>query len=336
MFFKKIFISKIDSGSSLELFFISAVSTILITRFYLAINNYPQIGGGGLHIAHMLWGGLLMLASIIFLLSFSSKSINSLSSILSGIGFGLFIDELGKFITSDNNYFFEPTIALIYLIFVLLFLVFKLMRRQRNTASSLENIEKALEYMKYAVLNLSSSDKQNAIELLKKVESSSFSKNLLSAAVDIKVEEKQNILINFVDNFKKFYRGVSRNKWFLRSVVIFFVIFSLVNLYKSASVLTLFLKLNEFSLSLTDWGQFLSSAFAAIIVIIGIIRFKFSKIGGYKMFKLSLLVSILLTQFFDFYGNQIEASYVLVFNIIVYLIIGSIIEEENNRPAPVV
>jgi len=33
-----------------------------------------------------------------------------------------FIDELGKFITSDNNYFFQPTISLIYIVFIIIFL----------------------------------------------------------------------------------------------------------------------------------------------------------------------------------------------------------------------
>ena len=41
---------------------------------------------------------------------------------MGGLGFGLFIDKLAKFITSDNNYFFRPAIALIYAIFVLLLL----------------------------------------------------------------------------------------------------------------------------------------------------------------------------------------------------------------------
>ena len=50
----------------------------------------------------------------------------------------LFVDELGKFITSNNDYFFEPTVGLLYLLFVLLFRVFQLLDRpeKRNRQPS--------------------------------------------------------------------------------------------------------------------------------------------------------------------------------------------------------
>jgi hypothetical protein len=42
-----------------ELFLFTAVATVLVVRTALAVTGYPQVGGGGLHVAHVLWGGLL-------------------------------------------------------------------------------------------------------------------------------------------------------------------------------------------------------------------------------------------------------------------------------------
>ena len=42
-------------------FFVAAAASFVGTRAYLALTGYPQIGGHGLHISHLLWGGLLML-----------------------------------------------------------------------------------------------------------------------------------------------------------------------------------------------------------------------------------------------------------------------------------
>ena len=110
------------AGDLLEMMLVFAVATILAVRAFLALTGYPQLGGGGLHIAHMLWGGLGMLISIAILLSFWNPTMRQFAASIGGIGFGFFIDELGKFITSDNDYFFQPTIALIYIIFIILFL----------------------------------------------------------------------------------------------------------------------------------------------------------------------------------------------------------------------
>ena len=57
----------------LDTFLVSAIATLIVIRIFLEATGYPQLGGGGLHIAHVLWGGLGMLAAIVLLLLISLR-----------------------------------------------------------------------------------------------------------------------------------------------------------------------------------------------------------------------------------------------------------------------
>ena len=39
---------------------VSFASTVIITRLFLELTGYPQLGNSELHIAHVLWGGLFL------------------------------------------------------------------------------------------------------------------------------------------------------------------------------------------------------------------------------------------------------------------------------------
>ena len=54
----------IDGQDHLEVFVVSAITAILSIRLVLHLTGYPQIGGPELHIAHLMWGGLFMLAQL--------------------------------------------------------------------------------------------------------------------------------------------------------------------------------------------------------------------------------------------------------------------------------
>jgi hypothetical protein len=91
-----------------------------------------------------------MLVSVVLLLSYLSERVMWVSAMLSGIGFGLFIDELGKFITADNNYFFKPALAIIYLIFVVLLIIFRRIGQNQLNERELKKLNK-LDKIKLAV-----------------------------------------------------------------------------------------------------------------------------------------------------------------------------------------
>jgi len=117
-----------EGDESFELLLFFAVATVLAIRAFLHLAGYPRIGGGNLHIAHMLFGGLFMLGAITLLLVFWNPAMRRLAAVVAGIGFGFFIDELGKFITNDNDYFFKPTAAILYVLFLALWMFARWLR----------------------------------------------------------------------------------------------------------------------------------------------------------------------------------------------------------------
>jgi hypothetical protein len=123
-----------DLHQHLTVLFVCAVATVIFTRAFLAATGYPQVGGSKLHIAHVLWGGLLLLTALITTLAFLSPAAKSIAAVVGGVGFGLFIDEVGKFVTKDVNYFYRPAIAIIYVCFVVLFGVIRWLSRRRFSA----------------------------------------------------------------------------------------------------------------------------------------------------------------------------------------------------------
>jgi type III secretory pathway component EscS len=106
--------------------------TVILTRVYLEMAGYPQLGNSVLHIAHALWGGLLLFVAVLLPLAFANRWALWASALLGGMGIGLFIDEVGKFITQTNDYFFPPALSIVYGFFLLTVFVYLYFRRSQH------------------------------------------------------------------------------------------------------------------------------------------------------------------------------------------------------------
>src|SRR5919199_3044179 len=113
-------------------------TSIILIRLFLELTGYPQVGNSELHIAHVLWGGLLLFIACVLTLVFTNRWVYKVSALLAGVGVGLFIDEVGKFITQSNNYFYPAAAPIIYTFFLLTVLLYLQVRRPRPRDARVE------------------------------------------------------------------------------------------------------------------------------------------------------------------------------------------------------
>ena len=122
----------------LSVVLLSFAASVSLTRLFLSMTGYPQIGGGELHIAHALWGGLLLFIAALLPLIIANRWVYSATGFLAGMGVGLFIDEVGKFITQRNDYFYPSAAPIIYTFFLLTILLLLNIRRFADVVPNAE------------------------------------------------------------------------------------------------------------------------------------------------------------------------------------------------------
>ncbi|MEO8394193.1 MAG: hypothetical protein ABI700_14480, partial [Chloroflexota bacterium] len=140
-----------------------------LTRVYLELTGFPQIGNGILHIAHVLWGGLLLFIAALLPQLIANRWVFKLSALLSGIGVGLFIDEVGKFITANNNYFFPFAAPIIYAFFMITVTIYIQVRRPSKHDSRAELYHALDESMELIENDLDANERADLEMRLKRI-----------------------------------------------------------------------------------------------------------------------------------------------------------------------
>jgi hypothetical protein len=136
----------------LKLNLLSFAASVTFTRFFLELTGYPQLGNETLHIAHVLYGGVLLYIGSLIPLIYANRWAYTWASVTSGVGVGLFIDEVGKFITQNNDYFFPAAAPIIYAFFLTSVLIYSRVTNETplDTRTEfyavLESLEEAIDH----------------------------------------------------------------------------------------------------------------------------------------------------------------------------------------------
>lgn len=323
-----------------EVFFLSAILTILGIRIYLALTGYPQLGAGEIHVAHMLWGGIFMVLSIFGFMTFLNDDLKPFWAFLGGIGFGTFIDEIGKFITNDNNYFYQPTFALIYITFIILYLIYKSFEKHQTFTSD-EYLINSLDKFKDAIIhNLDKEEKELAISYLKKANRKDqltlFLRKEFSKLKNIP-QERKGAYTSIKNMLSGIYFYFIKKPFFLKIIVATFIIRSLGYLIALIIILAttfyaLFLDVNPHLPA--PWNNptqaipFFALLVQGVFVIAGVAIIWKSRLIAYRFFRNASFVSIFVLQVFNYYQDPLNALFATIVDLLILNILNYMISQE--------
>lgn len=335
----------IDIGTHQDTFLVCAVVTIIVIRLQLWYTDYPQLGGGGLHIAHLLYGGAFMVLAIALLISYLGRPRRLPSAVLAGVGFGFFIDETGKFVTEDNDYFFQPTAAIIYVVFILLFFGLRHIRTRRGFTQR-EYLMNAIDLFGDAAggRGLSEHDKARALDLLERARDEPLAQPVRDAieAADAVPTPQPRGIVRWTRTARDRYFQATTTSWFRHGLDVAVALWVVVNI---ASVLVFGLvpgaelgavqsgfdsdELGD--LGFVNIASIVSAAVAQGLNVAGLTRLRRDRVGAYKMFERSLFVTLFVTQVFVFAESSFASAGGMIVTIALLVTVRYMIREEARR-----
>ncbi|MFB9208152.1 hypothetical protein ACFFV7_43715 [Nonomuraea spiralis] len=318
-----------SAAAHLQVFAIAGISAVLLIRTWLASTGYPKLGAGDLHIAHVLWGGLLMAVGLGLTLAFLGERARTWGALLGGAGFGTFLDEVGKFVTERNDYFYRPAAGIIYLVFAVLVVLAQWLKG-RTGYTAAERTANALHAALVGVTSgLTVEQRRSAIRLVQD------SGDPLDAAT---VRLLGMVPPSEPPRFPAVRAALAWLERLCRRPVV--VVLAVVYLAVRAPLPLVGLALESSYDSLgqeREWGAVIGLAASAAVTVLlslwGAARLRWNRPAAFQALYLALLVDILFGQVFAFIVNQFSAVPGLVADLLVLAVLGTT-NRHLRRTAP--
>jgi hypothetical protein len=262
-----------------------------------------------------------------------------------GVGFGFFIDELGKFITSDNNYFFQPAAALIYLIFIGLFLLTRSLQRRRGLSPG-EKLSNAIDFIGEAARHdFDTNEKRRALQFLEGADP----KHPLFEPVRRLITELDAIPPPAPSRVGRVARGVRDRycrliemSWFRSAIVWLFALWALASAVTIVElVFSVGMRLGGArsgfasdavgDLTFINIASLCSTVVSAVLIVLGLRDWRQgNRLRAYQHFDRALLVSIFLTRVFSFVESQFGAVFGVGLDLLLLVTIRYAAQQEKR------
>jgi hypothetical protein len=297
-----------------DLFLFAAAATVLITRAVLAATGYPQIGGGGsLHIAHVLWGGLLLALAVMITMVTTSSPARLWSAFLGGIGFGLFVDEVGKFITKDVNYFYKPAVAVIYAVLIGFYVLGReLIGRRRLTPERVRVLAlQALVDRETGALGRAR--REITLSMLRELPAEPSTDaliELLTQSGTKRWRSVEELLASFREAVRRFFVGAARRRWVRNAVVFVLSLNALVSVGVAigAILIVAFGDTTIEDLDAADFASIAGNAAQTLCTIVGLVLLRRHRwVPGLRWIRAGLFIGLLFTTVMEFADQQFGA-----------------------------
>ncbi|MGW0019566.1 hypothetical protein ACWDUD_14650 [Rhodococcus sp. NPDC003382] len=289
-----------SASSRIEGLVIVAVTTILLVRLYLHLTGYPQVGGATLHIAHSLWGGLLMVVALCGLLTYLGRTPHAFGIVAGGIGFGLFLDEIGKFLTKTNDYFYRPSVAIMYVVVLLLLLANRAIHGFRPVTAREDLANAASTAVDGVMRGLTSAERARATAQLRSAraggadpEAADEIERLLARCRD-RDDRRSRVGAGVKRMVPPALRG-DRGTW---AAAVTLTVFS--GLMLVHAVVTLADDLNGSDRDLTVWFQFVGVTVTTLLCVVGLTGLWGRRGWALRVFSAAALITVLFVEVVDF------------------------------------
>jgi hypothetical protein len=326
---RRYFVRSVDLARHLDLFLVAAVGSVIGNRVFLVITGDPQVGNGTLHISHAIWGALMMAIAIIIAVTYLTPSMRGWVALLGGIGFGFFVDEIGKFITRDVNYFFRPAFSIIYITFVAMFLAFRAL--ESKSFGPNDGVVNALEALKAAALGqLDETRRQDALELLHTTNAD----GALAGRVALLLQDVPALAPNdplwparVAQRARARYFQWTARRSFVVTVIVLFLLRAVGLLIGTAVIVFDGAGITSFG----EWMTAFTVAIAAALTLVGAGWLPFSVERAYRWFDRGLLFYLLVAQIFVFEQEQLFGTISLAVALLYWVLVRSAIRAEHLR-----